>query len=135
LKWHIDSQLERLVSKIALFLAWGLLGLLLLSACGSSAPTSVAQDLMRGLEEQDQAALRHAYCSRSLADLSSRVRGRIDFQDMSYLERSRQNDTVNVEVRGTVTSAGGTTSIDWELTMKKKGATWCVQSVQTLGHA
>lgn len=120
--------------KIAVFLVWGLLGVILLSACGSRVPTSVARDLIRGLEEQDRARLRRAYCSSSLADLSSHGRGRIHFEDVSYMEQSRQHDTANVEVRGTVTSAGGMTGIDLQLTMKKKGTAWCVASVQSVGH-
>jgi len=121
--------------KIALFLVWGLLGMMLLSACGSSAPTSVARDLIRGLEEQNKAGLKRAYCSSSLAELSSQSGRHIRFEDMIYTELSRQNNAADVEVRGTARSAGSTTSIHWQLTMKKRGAAWCVESVQSIGHA
>ena len=123
------------MGKIAVFLVWGLLGLMLLSACGSRVPASVARDLIHSLEDQDRAGLQRAYCSSTLAELGSRGRGRVHFQDMSYLERGRQNNTANVEIRGTATSASGTTSIYWQLAMKKRGAGWCVQSVLNVGHA
>jgi hypothetical protein len=120
------------MKKVTVFVLWAALSVTILSACGSRAPTDIAQNLIKALETQDSTGLDRVYCSSSLAELSRQSGVRIRFEGMVYTERNRHDSTVEVEVRGTARSGSSATNIFWQLKMKKKSGAWCVDSLQSV---
>lgn len=106
-------------------------GIVLLSAwkSGSDSPVEVAQQMVRGLEQQDEAGLRRVFCDPDLAGLvlPASLPG-VQFTDLSYQQAPHPATGVTVTITGRIESPDDANSekIIWLLHLHKEGSEWCI---------
>jgi hypothetical protein len=109
-------------------------GIVLLTAwkSNSDTPVEVAQQMVRGLEQYDEAGLRRVFCDPDLADLvlPTSPLG-VRFTDLNYQRAPHPATSVTVTITGRIESPGGAASkaITWLLRLQKAGGAWCISGL------